>query len=200
MSVGVAFGLVCGLLGQVVEEPDSLEVAFRRVQRRLTERALSGQVSALAHDRAVAVLINRVQETRGAIREAQQRQRDVGLERRVLSSIRLEDLTETARARHLERISQLDATLEGLHRAEEASCRVLGETFAELKGRIEGKVDTLRAAQATCGTPVPEWCGGLSEALDAFVVLGRSLNDERPAGLTSCAAWPGSAASERRAR
>jgi hypothetical protein len=119
MSVGVALALVYGLLGQVVEKPDSLEVAFQRVQRRLTERALSGQVTALAHDRAVAVLINRVQETRDAIHEARQRQRDVVVERRALSRIRLEDLTETARARHLERLSQLDATLDGLQRDED---------------------------------------------------------------------------------
>lgn len=172
-------GVVCALLGQVAEAPDSLEVVFRRVQRGLTEQALTAQLSVLAHDRAVAVLVDRVRLGRAALADVQQRRRDLDVEQRVLEHLRLDDLTESARDRHLERLAALQASRVELREAEAKTCRALVETVSEIKGRVEGKIDTLHAVEQTCGTAPQTWCAGLQALMRAFETLAQGVAIER---------------------
>ncbi len=179
MRADVALGLLLWVAGQAPEVPDSLEVVLARAQRRLTERALAGESTVLAHDRAVAVLVDRIVETRTQVFDARHRLEALAFERRVLESIPAADLTEEARVRHLERLERIElARVEGL-RSERLACRALAASIGELKGRVEGKVDTLVAATETCRRgESPPWCAGLEEALDAYrqlsLAVGRS--------------------------
>lgn len=176
MRADLALGLLLWVAGQAPETPDSIQVVLARVQRRLTERALAGESTVLAHDRAVTVLVDRMSDERAQVVDARRRLDELAFERRVLESIPAGDLTDEARVRHLERLERLElARVDGV-RSERLACRALAGSIGELKGRVEGKVDTLVAATETCRRGEgPPWCAGLEDALEAYRQLSQAV-------------------------
>ncbi|MBL8922522.1 MAG: hypothetical protein JNJ54_26965 [Myxococcaceae bacterium] len=179
MRLGAAAGVVSVLLSQAPEPGESLGAVLARVQARWTHEALQGEPTLLAYDRGVVVLAERATALKGRTTERLLRVRALEAAVRTLASVPLEDLTGEGTLSHLRRLELAEKALDDERSAARADCLRALVTLAELRGRVEGKLDSLSAARRSCATDA-----GVGPAICSSVLVGEAVFGELLGAVT----------------
>lgn len=190
VRLGAAAGVVSVLLTQAPEVDDSLGAVLARVKARWTEEALRSEPTLLAYDRGVVVLAQRATASRARVNEQHLRLKELEGANRALSTIPLDELTGEGKLSHLRRLELAAKAVRDEREAARLECVRALVMLAELRGRVESKLDTLSAARRACGTDAgvgPAICASVATGEAAFGEVLKAVTREQAAVERTCA-------------